>query len=92
MNNKFFKEIPHAQKPPLQIERSYENGVERIIVEGVVYDADYFRTFSHPDTDVLYAVARDDDGVVRLEVIDGIEKAMRFFEEIADREGVEDAI
>lgn len=83
MDRKFFREIEHAKEEPLKIARWWEHGVEKIIIEGVVYDAAYFRTFSHPETDVLYSVVRDDDGVVCLTVIDSLEKAQEFFEAIA---------
>jgi hypothetical protein len=89
MNKQFIKQIPHAQKSPLQIERSWDNGFEKIIIEGVVYDADYFRTFGAPETDVLYQVRRDADGCVCLTVIDTLEKAQEFF---AAKEGDENAI
>jgi hypothetical protein len=73
------KEIPHQPNQPLSIERDWSNGHEVIIIEGVRYDADYFRQFSHPETDVLYAVERMDD-FVKLTVIQTAEQAKEFFE------------
>lgn len=68
--------------PPLRIEREYSiSGHEFILIEGVRYDASYFRTFAHPDTDVLFAVRRDGDTVV-LSIIRNAQEAAKFFEEI----------
>lgn len=76
------KQLPHQPTPPLSIERDMSFGRECIIIEGVVYDADYFRTFSHPETDVLYSVMRMEDGVVMLTVIQTPEQAKEFFETV----------
>jgi hypothetical protein len=84
MDKQFFRELEHAKDEPLKIARWWEHGSEKIIIEGVTYDADYFRTFSHPETDVLYAVVKDAEGVVCLTVIDSLEKATEFFEAVAD--------
>lgn len=71
--------LTHAPEPPLSIFREYdEDGREFIVIEGVKYEADYFRAFSHPETDVLYAVERVED-FVKLTVIDTAEKAQEFF-------------
>ena len=53
MGNQQITEIKHQPVQPLGIERDWHSGREVIIIEGVRYDADYFRTFSHPETDVL---------------------------------------
>ncbi len=80
MMNKSMKPMAHIAQRPLSIEREYTlQGREVIIIEGVRYDADYFRTFSHPETDVLYAVVRDEDAV-RLTVIQTPEQASEFFD------------
>lgn len=80
--NSNVKNYPHVAQAPLNIERDYTmQGREVIIIEGVRYDADYFRTFSHPETDVLYAVRRDEETVV-LTVIQTLEEASEFFEEV----------
>jgi len=75
------KTLIHAPEPPLQIEREFVGGKEIIVIEGVNYEADYFRTFSHPETDVLYQVQRVDD-FVRLTVIETREQADEFFNEV----------
>ena len=80
MNEKFIKPLPHVSVEPVRVEREHP---DLLVIEGVRYDGDYFRTFSHPETDVLYQVRRDADGVVCLTVIDSLEKAMYFFEEVA---------
>lgn len=74
----FIKPSPHVAKKPISIER--EDG-DVIVIEGVRYDADYFRTFGAPDTDVLYAVQRIDDGCVKLTIIASPEEALEFFKE-----------
>jgi len=81
MNN-LIKPMPHVAERPLSIEREYTmQGHEIIVIEGVKYDADYFRTFAHPDTDVLYAVRREDEMVV-LTVIPTVEVAKEFFDQL----------
>lgn len=81
MNN-LIKQIPHVEVRPLSIEREYTmQGREIIVIEGVSYDADYFRTFAHPETDVLYAVCRNEDQV-RLTIIQTSEQATEFFEKV----------
>lgn len=77
--NSHVKKIQHVAQKPLSIEREITLGGEVIIIEGVRYDADYFRTFSHPETDVLYAVRRDEDTVI-LTVIQTPEQASEFFD------------
>lgn len=79
--NSQIKTLPHAPNEPLRIEREFEDGREIILIEGVRYDADYFRVFSHPETDVLYSVVRGEDDVVRLTVIYNRVEAEHFFDE-----------
>lgn len=81
MNN-MIQPMPHVEQKPLSIEREYTPaGNELIVIEGVHYDADYFRTFAHPETDVLYRVERDSEGVVKLTIIHSVEEAREFFEQ-----------
>lgn len=80
--NSHIKQIPHQAIRPLSIERDISMGHEIIIIEGVKYDADYFRTFAYPETDVLYAVKRLADEVVCLTVIRNVDEAEIFFEEV----------
>lgn len=86
MNNNFIKPLPHQTKAPLHIERDMSTGYEVIIIEGVRYDAEYFKTFAYPETDILYSVVRDDEGVVMLTCIRTPEQAKEFFEEIGQVE------
>jgi hypothetical protein len=82
MINNAVKLMVFAPEPPLQIVRDYdESGHEFIIIEGVRYDADYFRKFSHPETDVLYSVSRVED-VVCLTTVETREQAVQFFDEV----------
>ena len=80
--NSNIKQLPHQVKAPLSIERDISMGHEIIIIEGVKYDADYFRTFAYPETDVLYAVRNLVDEVVCLTVVRTVEEAKIFFDEI----------
>jgi len=80
MNN-FIKKLPHQDKPPVSIERE-ENDV--INIESVKYDGDYFRTLGAPETNVLYAVQRFEDGVMRLTLIRSVEEAKEFFEKVVE--------
>lgn len=79
--NSNVKNLQHVAQPPLSIERELAVGREYILIEGVRYDADYFRTFAHPETDVLYAVRSHDDTVV-LTIIHNTDEAQQFFEEM----------
>lgn len=81
MDNSPVNPMHHVDVPPLRIERDYPGGREVIIIEGVRYDADYFRTFAHPETDTLYGIRADED-VVRLTCIRNVEEAIDFFENI----------
>lgn len=85
MNQKFIKTLPHVSKEPVSVVREHP---DRLVINGVVYDGDYFREFSHPETDVLYQVRRDEDGCVCLTVIDCLEKAIEFFNEIGQGDPV----
>lgn len=79
--NSNIKQLPHQVKAPLSIERDISMGHEIIIIEGMKYDADYFRTFAYPETDVLYAVRNLVDEVVCLTVVRTVEEAKIFFDE-----------
>jgi len=79
MNQQFIKSLPHVSVEPVSVVREHP---DRLVINGVRYDGDYFRTFAHPATDVLYAVRMDEDGCVCLTVIDCLEKAVEFFKEI----------
>lgn len=83
MNN-LIKTLPHQVQAPLSIERDISTGHEIIIIEGVKYDAEYFRMFAYPETDVLYAVKRLDEDVVCLTVVRTVEEADEFFKEKKD--------
>lgn len=82
--NSNIKTLPHQVKAPLSIERDISMGHEIIIIEGVKYDADYFRMFAYPEADVLYAVKRLAEDVVCSTVVRTVEEADEFFKEIKD--------
>lgn len=79
--SQFIKQLPHVPGEPLRIEREFTFSNEVIIIEGVRYDADYFRVFAHPETEYLYAVTRGEDDVVKLTVIHNRVEAAKFFDE-----------
>lgn len=81
MDNTHVKEMQHQPNRPLSIERDWNFGNEKIIIEGVAYDAEYFRTFAYPDPTRLYAVRREGDLVI-LTSITNVEEARKFFEEV----------
>ena len=80
--NSNIKQLPHQAKAPLSIERDISTGREIIIIEGVKYDAEYFRMFATPEADVLYAVKKLAEDVVCLTVVRTVEEAKIFFDEI----------
>ena len=82
--NSNIKQLPHQVNAPLSIERDISTGHEIIIIEGVKYDAEYFRMFATPEADVLYAVKRLAEDVVCLTVVRTVEEADEFFKEIKD--------
>jgi hypothetical protein len=55
MDNSSVKPMPHIGDRPLSIERDWNNGHEKIVIEGAAYDAEYFRTFAYPEVNMLYA-------------------------------------
>lgn len=75
--SQYIQALPHEPRKPVEITREHNDVV---VIEGVRYAGDYFREFGHPDTDVLYSVFRDADGVVRLTIIRTPEEAKEFFE------------
>jgi hypothetical protein len=81
MEHTQIKAMIHQPTRPLSIERDWTSGREKIVIEGVAYDADYFRTFAYPDGNTLYAVRKEGDIVV-LTSIRNVEDARKFFEEV----------
>jgi len=76
--NTFITQLQHQPKEPVSIEREHN---DVIVIDGVRYDADYFRTFAHPETEYLYAVRRVDETVM-LTLIRTPEEAVQFFSEV----------
>lgn len=79
MGNGSVKQVAHQAVRPVSIERDIP---DIVVIEGVRYAGDLFRRFSMPESDVLYAVRRDDQGSVTLTVIRNIEQAEHFFKEV----------
>lgn len=76
MSQQFIQEVEHVAVEPVRIERDANDVV---IVEGVRYSGEYFRTLAVPNTDVLYAIRRDGEQVW-LTVIRNVVEARTFFE------------
>jgi hypothetical protein len=76
MNNNI-KQVVHEKKTPVRIERDFG---DVIIIEGVKYAGDMFREFAIPNSDVLYAVRRDEFGSVALTTIRSLDEAKSFFD------------
>lgn len=62
---------------PLKAEREFP---DMLVIEGVRYSGDFFRTNSMPDEDVLYSIFKDDRGIVCVHVIRNANEAEQFFE------------
>jgi len=77
MSQTFIQEVAHVAVEPVRIEREHN---DVIVIEGVRYAGDYFRTMAVPDADVLYAVRRDDEDRVVFTVIRNVEEAEAFFD------------
>jgi len=75
--------MQHMGDAPLRIERDWSGGYEIIVIEGIRFDAEYFRTFAHPDVEVLYAVRREDD-MVTVTSITNTREAAKFFAEVGN--------
>ena len=76
MSETFIQEVEHVAVEPVRIEREHN---DEIVIEGVRYSGDYFRTLAVPNADVLYAIRRDDDQVW-LTVIRNANEAEAFFD------------
>lgn len=73
-------EVTHSFKKPVSVMRE-ENDV--LVIEGVRFDGDYFRSLSDPNVDTLYALRKLDDGSVGFIQIHNLDEAQIFFEEFA---------
>lgn len=87
MSETFIKEVEHVAVEPVRIEREHN---DVIVIEGVRYAGDYFRTMAVPDADVLYAVRRDDEDRVVFKVIRNVEEAEAFFDYVFLAEAMDD--
>ena len=87
MSQQFIQEVEHVAVEPVRIEREHN---DVIVIEGVRYAGDYFRTMAVPDADVLYAVRRDDEDRVVFTVIRNVEEAEAFFDYVFLAEAMDD--
>lgn len=76
MENPFIKELPHQPTRPVSVERTFPDG---LLIEGVNYHGDFFRTMGSPKADFLYSIERDGD-MVTIRVIANVDEAKAFFE------------
>jgi hypothetical protein len=72
------KPVPHQPAPPVSIERT---GRDEIIIEGVTYSGDFFRTMGLPNPDYLYAIRRDGDQVILTTIHNAGEATGYFFKQ-----------
>lgn len=49
---------------PLHIQHDEKRDV--VIIEGVAFACDFFRTISNPVLNVIYEIFRDDDGIISI--------------------------
>jgi len=73
-------QVTHNPCKPVSVMRE-ENDV--LVVEGVRFDGDFFRTLSDPDPESMYVLRKLENGCVGFIEIDTLEKAKKFFEETA---------
>ena len=74
----FIKAVEHQARKPVTVERTTRDS---LLIEGVEYAGELFRTFAEPDDKYLYAIRRDGE-VVTLTVVHNIEEAEKFFMEV----------
>lgn len=60
------KQVPHQPVRPVSVERTFPDG---LMIEGIQFSGDFFRTFADPDPEKLYRIVRDGD-VIKIEVVD----------------------
>lgn len=78
--NGFIKQAEHQAKRPVTVERDVP---DILVIEGVRYAGDLFRTFANPDDKMLYAMSQGEDGVVKIISVSNVEEARIFFEEVS---------
>lgn len=76
--NGFIRQAEHQRKRPVTVERDVN---DILVIEGVRYQADLFRTFAEPDDSLLYAMRKDGNTVVLVTVCN-VEEAIKFFQEV----------
>ena len=72
--------LPHEPKRPVSLEREHP---DIVVIEGVKYAGDVFRTLAFPGPDCLYFFQRNGD-VVNIRLVQTIEEAESFFEEVGN--------
>lgn len=79
MLNGLIRQVEHQRRKPVSVERV--DG-DILLIEGVRYACDLFREFSSPSDNVLYAIERGDDGVVKLTTVRNAAEAEHFFDRV----------
>ena len=75
--NGLIRQVEHERKMPVTVVRDVP---DVLVIEGVRWAGDIFRTFAMPSDQYLYALKRDGDQVILVTVHD-VEEAKKFFAE-----------
>lgn len=73
----FIRQAEHEGKRPVRVERDFP---DVLVIEGVRWAGEIFRTFSEPDDKYLYSLRREGDQVI-LVTVHNEEEAKAFFAE-----------
>lgn len=76
------QQVTQGLLTPVSIERDMASGREIIVIEGVRFDADYFRFMATPNEDYLYAISSREDGSVWFDTIHNVAEAENFFDRV----------
>lgn len=77
--NANIKVLPHEPKKPVTVAREHP---DVLVIEGVKFAGDMFRTLAFPGPDYLYAFRRDGDTVI-LTTVHNVEEAEAYFTEVS---------
>lgn len=60
-SNSHIKALDYEARKPVSVEREHP---DRLIIEGVRFSGDFFRSLALPSAEYLYVLRRDDDTVI----------------------------
>jgi hypothetical protein len=75
MNGNLIQQVSHEPRKPVEIERLHNDA---LLIEGVLYAGDFFRSMADPNPNYLYAIRREGDRVI-LTTIRNVADATGFF-------------